>query len=99
LDTNHFAFVTKGLNSEYPLPAGAYRIDENEKLVEIEFSQDEKDYFTDETAYEQAKKFVTGQRPSVFQIIAIIVTAALVLLFLYVVMLKPELIRKVFVRK
>lgn len=39
LDTNHFAFVVKGLNSEYPLPAGTYRISANDKLVEVDFSQ------------------------------------------------------------
>jgi hypothetical protein len=42
LDTNHFAFVIKGEDSDYPVPAGAYRFGEgnnNEKLVEVEFSQ------------------------------------------------------------
>jgi hypothetical protein len=42
LDTNHFAFVIKGEDSEYPVPAGAYRFDNqenNEKLVEVELSQ------------------------------------------------------------
>lgn len=39
LDTNHFAFVIKGINSEYPYPAGAYRFDENERLVEVDFAQ------------------------------------------------------------
>lgn len=38
LDTNHFAFVIKGLNSEFPLPAGSYRFDENEKLVEVDYA-------------------------------------------------------------
>jgi len=39
LDTNHFAFVIKGKSSEYPLPAGMYRTDENEKLIQVDFSQ------------------------------------------------------------
>ncbi len=41
LDTNHFVFVIKGSNSEYPLPPGTYRFDQDhsEKLVEVEFTQ------------------------------------------------------------
>ncbi len=39
LDTNHLAFVIKGVDSEYPLPAGMYRYVENEKLVDVNFSQ------------------------------------------------------------
>lgn len=35
LDTNHIAFVTKGINSERPLPAGAYRFDDSEKQIDI----------------------------------------------------------------
>lgn len=38
LDTNHFAFVIKGLDSEYPYPAGTYRFSSNEKQVEVDFS-------------------------------------------------------------
>jgi len=41
LDTNHFAFVIKGVDSEYPYPAGAYRFSESERLVEVELSQNE----------------------------------------------------------
>ena len=41
LDTNHFAFVVKGLSSEYPLPAGAYRFkDSNEKLISVDIAQE-----------------------------------------------------------
>lgn len=43
LDTNHFAFVVKGLNSEYPFPAGTYRLSENEKLIEVALSQSTSD--------------------------------------------------------
>ena len=39
LDTNHFVFSIKGLNSEYPLPAGAYRFDGDKKLIEVVFAQ------------------------------------------------------------
>jgi transglutaminase-like putative cysteine protease len=39
LDTNHFAFVVKGKKSDYPLPAGTYRLTGIEKLVEVGFSQ------------------------------------------------------------
>lgn len=39
LDTSHFIFVTKGLDSEYPLPAGAYRFEEDDKQIEIDFAQ------------------------------------------------------------
>jgi len=39
LDTNHFSFVIKGLSSEYPFPAGAYRYSDNEKLIETALSQ------------------------------------------------------------
>lgn len=38
LDTNHFVFVKKGLDSIYPLPAGAYKIDGSEKQVEVAHS-------------------------------------------------------------
>jgi hypothetical protein len=38
LDTNHFAFVVKGLDSEYPFPAGSYRFNEGEKMVEVDYS-------------------------------------------------------------
>jgi len=39
LDTNHFAFVVKGLDSEYPFPAGTYKVDGNEKQVEVDVAQ------------------------------------------------------------
>src|SRR3989344_4427110 len=40
LDTNHFAFVIKGMDSEYPLPAGAYRTDNfQERLISVDFAQ------------------------------------------------------------
>ncbi len=39
LDTNHFSFVIKGLSSQYPFPAGAYRFSDSEKLIETALSQ------------------------------------------------------------
>lgn len=38
LDTNHFAFVVRGLSSQYPYPAGDYRYNDNEKLVEVDYA-------------------------------------------------------------
>ena len=38
LDTNHFAFARKGMNSIFPLPAGAYKLTGTEKQVEVAFS-------------------------------------------------------------
>ena len=43
LDTNHFAFVTRGVDSEYPLPAGMYRYENNTKLINIDFSDTQQD--------------------------------------------------------
>jgi transglutaminase-like putative cysteine protease len=39
LDTSHFSFVVKGLSSEYPFPAGAYRFSDTEKLIETALAQ------------------------------------------------------------
>lgn len=39
LDTNHFSFVVKGMDSENPFPAGTYRFSENENLIEVALSQ------------------------------------------------------------
>jgi len=46
LDNSHFAFVIKGLDSEYPLPAGFYRTENGGKLVEVDISEngDESDF-------------------------------------------------------
>ena len=41
LDPNHFAFVFHGLNSTYPLPAGAYKNNQNIKTVNVEFAKNE----------------------------------------------------------
>lgn len=41
LDPNHFAFVFHGLNSTYPLPAGAYKNNQNIKTINVEFAKNE----------------------------------------------------------
>ena len=39
-DLNHFAFVFQGQNSQYPIPAGAYKTDDQQtKDVEVNFGQ------------------------------------------------------------
>jgi len=44
LDLNHITFVTHGLNSEYPLPAGSYQKDQNTKSVYIDFAKEDLKY-------------------------------------------------------
>lgn len=41
LDTSHFVFSIKGKDSNYPLPAGMYRLDDTKQLVEVQIAQDE----------------------------------------------------------
>ncbi len=41
LDPNHFAFVFHGLNSQNPLPPGAYKNKHNIKTVKVEFATQE----------------------------------------------------------
>jgi hypothetical protein len=41
LDPNHFAFVFHGLDSEKPIPPGAYKNKHNIKTVEVEFATQE----------------------------------------------------------
>ncbi len=44
LDTNHLAFVVKGANSEFPLPAGSYRLPEDKTpFVDVSFAFDDKE--------------------------------------------------------
>lgn len=44
LDLNHITFVTHGLSSEYPLPAGSYQKDQNTKSVFIDFAKEDLKY-------------------------------------------------------
>lgn len=39
LDTSHFAFSIKGMNSQYPFPAGTYKVDGKEKQVQVDVAQ------------------------------------------------------------
>jgi len=41
LDFEHFAFVIKGKSSQYPIPAGGYKLDGQEALKDIEVSFDD----------------------------------------------------------
>ncbi|MBI2613326.1 MAG: transglutaminase family protein [Candidatus Levybacteria bacterium] len=45
LDFDHFAFIIKGVNSTYPIPAGGYKIsgDDKTKDINIEFGDDFKE--------------------------------------------------------
>lgn len=38
LDFDHFAFVIRGLDSEYPIPAGGYKYEEDENLKDVNVS-------------------------------------------------------------
>lgn len=44
LDTNHLAFVIKGLDSEYPLPAGSYRTSEDKRQIFIDFAKGKEEF-------------------------------------------------------
>lgn len=39
LDTNHLILVKRGVNSEYPNPAGSFRYEEGTKLIDVDYSQ------------------------------------------------------------
>ncbi len=39
-DLSHITFVTKGLSSEYPLPAGSYKTDPNQRDVKVSLSSE-----------------------------------------------------------
>ena len=41
LDTSHLAFAVMGTNSEYPLPAGGYRFNDQQKLIEVDYALNE----------------------------------------------------------
>lgn len=43
LDFEHIAFVKKGIDSKYPIPAGGYKFESNSKDVKVEFAS-EKDF-------------------------------------------------------
>jgi transglutaminase-like putative cysteine protease len=68
LDTNHFVFVRKGIDSVYPLPAGAYKIDGTEKQVEVAHSLQpttqkiEKEAIAFNTLMQNPAKLIKGER-------------------------------------
>jgi transglutaminase-like putative cysteine protease len=37
LDLNHITFVKKGIDSEYPIPAGMYKLNQENKQIEVDF--------------------------------------------------------------
>ncbi len=39
LDTNHLVFVIKGIDPQFPLPAGAYKFSDKQKQVDVTFAQ------------------------------------------------------------
>lgn len=52
LDTSHFVFSIKGLDSEIPLPAGSYKFpDTNDKLISVDFAQNPNTTDFQETLY------------------------------------------------
>lgn len=50
LDLNHITFVIHGLSSQYPLPAGSYKKNDNEKSISIDFANQE---FKNELSFPQ----------------------------------------------
>jgi transglutaminase-like putative cysteine protease len=94
LDTNHVAFVIKGQNSEYPLPAGAYRTNDHEKLIEIDFARNENREFTEASALEQAQSFVEKQRPSVFTYLGAFLLALGLCMTIYLLIIHPDYPKK-----
>ncbi len=84
LDTNHFVFVIKGVDSEYPLPAGVYRVDDREKLIEIEFAEGVYDQGQIElSAIKQAKDLSTDSGISIASIVAIFAAAGSLTIIAY----------------
>lgn len=98
LDTNHFVFSVKGMSSEYPLPAGVYRTDEQAKLIEIGFAyEDTASGFKDVGALEQAGKFVVKEKVSLLTIAGIFGGIAILmgLIYFFVFRKKNTKIRKI----
>lgn len=54
LDTGHFAFVRKGIDPVYPIPAGGYKTEGSERQVDIEIAQtqEENDFLPSVTVEE-----------------------------------------------
>jgi hypothetical protein len=72
LDTNHFAFVIKGINSEYPLPAGMYRTDDSTKLIDISFAYESAPLDSEDiSSLDQAKNMVQKESTSLITLLAV----------------------------
>lgn len=63
LDTNHFALVIRGKSSVRPLPAGAYRISSDKKLLEIDFDKEE----NSQGAFEEKLTFESIPTTNIFR--------------------------------
>lgn len=65
LDFAHFAFVIKGVDSEYPIPAGGYKYTNEEvsKDVQVEFSTEPVEPFTSVSAESTLPDVVIGGLP------------------------------------
>jgi transglutaminase-like putative cysteine protease len=94
LDTNHVAFVIKGQSSEYPLPAGAYRTNDTEKLIEIDFSRDSNQEFGQISAYEQAQNLVDKRGLSMINYVGIFFLALGLCTILYLLIIHPDYPRR-----
>lgn len=56
LDLNHITFVKKGIESEYPIPAGMYKLNPDSKQIEIDFPNNP-NIFDFEKEYEASNNF------------------------------------------
>lgn len=93
LDTNHFVFAIKGINSEYPLPAGVYRTDEGAKLIDIDFAYEETPLGPENVgALDQAKKFVQKETISTFGVVIMFSGAIVTIAILYFLVFKRKTI-------
>jgi transglutaminase-like putative cysteine protease len=66
LDTNHLTFVVKGVDSEEPYPAGAYRLDTEQKQINVDFAEEQRN-FVPQLEFKKAIswnliKFLQGKR-------------------------------------
>jgi len=49
LDLNHISLVIKGIDSNYPLPAGFYKRDQNSKALQFDFPEDPEQIYFDKS--------------------------------------------------
>jgi len=60
LDLNHIVFVRHGIKSDYPLPAGAYSLDDKQKNIFIDFGQKKDRFFNLSFAWQLPKTVIAG---------------------------------------